>query len=86
MADGYMSAVEFAHAARDYLNAERLSQYRYAKAWQRVNSSPRLRRHAAILLGDGYASDEDHLRWVIRGKVSEIVAWAEQIRRDSVDG
>jgi hypothetical protein len=25
----------------------------------------------------------DHLRWVIRGKVSEIVAWAEQIRRDS---
>jgi hypothetical protein len=35
-----------------------------------------------ILLAEGWA-DEDHLRWVIRGKVSEIVAWAEQIRRDS---
>jgi hypothetical protein len=34
-------------------------------------------------MADGYGSDPDHLRWVIRGKVSEIVAWAEQIRRDS---
>jgi hypothetical protein len=81
MADGYTPAVEFAHAARDYL--DRLSQYRYAKAWQRVNRSPRLRPHAAILLGDGYASDEDHLRWVVSARVGEIEAWSQQIKEDS---
>jgi len=58
-------------------------QYRYAKAWQRVNRSPRLRPHAAILLGDGYASDEDHLRWVVSARVGEIEAWAQQIKEDS---
>jgi hypothetical protein len=55
----------------------------YAEARARVLRSPRLRTHMAIILSDGYATDEDHLRWVIRGKVSGIVAWADQIRRDS---
>jgi hypothetical protein len=54
----------------------------YADARERVLRSPKLSKHMATILSDGYASDEDHLRWVIRGKVSEIVAWAEQIRRD----
>jgi len=54
----------------------------YSEARQRVLASPRLAKYMDILLAEGWA-DEDHLRWVIRGKVSEIVAWAEQIRRDS---
>jgi hypothetical protein len=60
--------------------------YEHAPLWsaanQRVLRSPKLREYMDIIMSD-YASDEDHLRWVIRGKVSEIVAWAEQIRRDS---
>lgn len=59
--------------------------YEHATLWsaanQRVLRSPKLRDHMDIIMSD-YASDEHHLRWVIRGKVSEIVAWAEQIRRD----
>jgi hypothetical protein len=55
----------------------------YADARQRVLGSPKLSKYMDIILSDGYATDDDHLRWVIRGKVSEIVAWAEQIRRDS---
>jgi hypothetical protein len=54
----------------------------YSEARQRVLASPRLSKYMDILLAEGWA-DEDHLRWVICGKVSEIVAWAEQIRRDS---
>jgi len=54
----------------------------FADARQRVLGSPNLSKYMDILLAEGW-SDEDHLRWVIRGKVSEIVAWAEQIRRDS---
>jgi hypothetical protein len=60
--------------------------YEHAPLWsaanQRVLRSPKLREHMDIIMADGYGNDEDHLRWVIRGKVSEIVAWAEQIRRD----
>jgi hypothetical protein len=41
-----------------------------------------MRQYQDIILGD-WSPWPDHLRWVIRGKVSEIVAWAEQIRRDS---
>lgn len=48
----------------------------------RVERSPRMRQYQDIILGD-WSPWPDHLRWVIRGKVSEIVAWAEQIRRDS---
>lgn len=49
----------------------------------RVERSPRLRKYKDIILSDGYASDRDHLLWVIRGKVGEIESWAQQIRRDS---
>jgi hypothetical protein len=61
--------------------------YEHAQLWatanRRVLGSPQLRDYLDIIMADGYGSDPDHLRWVIRGKVSEIVAWAEQIRRDS---
>jgi hypothetical protein len=53
----------------------------YADARQRVLASPKLSKYMDIILSDGYA-DEDHLRWVTKAKVSEIVAWAETIRRD----
>jgi hypothetical protein len=58
--------------------------YEHATLWsvanQRVLRSPRLREYLDIIMSD-CASEADHLRWVIRGKVSEIAAWAEQIRR-----
>jgi hypothetical protein len=55
----------------------------YADARQRVLKSRRLSKYMDIILSDGYATDDDHLRWVIRGRVSEIEAWAKQIREDS---
>lgn len=55
----------------------------YYRAGTRVACSPRLNKHYAIIMSDGYASDEDHLRWVIRARVGEIEAWARQIKEDS---
>ena len=55
----------------------------WSAANQRVLGSRRLRPYLDIIMADGYGSEPDHLRWVIRGKVSEIETWAEQIRRDS---
>ena len=55
----------------------------YADARQRVLASRRLVSHYDLLLGDSYGSDDDHLRWVIGGKVSEIEEWAKQIKEDS---
>jgi hypothetical protein len=55
----------------------------YALARQRVLASRRLAKYQDIILSDGYASDEEHLRWVASCKVGEIEAWADQIRRDS---
>jgi hypothetical protein len=60
------------------LTSERL----YFDAARRVENSPRLRKYKHIIMSDGYADDEDHLRWVIKGKVGEIEAWAKQIAED----
>ena len=54
----------------------------YADARQRVLASRRLRPYLEIILADRSEGD-DHLRWVIRGKVKEIEAWAQQIKEDS---
>jgi hypothetical protein len=60
--------------------------YEHAPLWsaanQRVLRSPKLREYLDIIMSDGYGSDPDHLRWVVRGRVAEIAAWAGQIRRD----
>lgn len=61
------------------LTSERL----YFDAARRVENSPRLRKHKHIIMSDGYADDEDHLRWVIKGRVGEIESWAKQIKGDS---
>lgn len=55
----------------------------YSNAKQRVMRSPRLRDYLSIIMDDGWSGDEDHLRWVIRGKVGEIESWAKQIKEDS---
>ena len=55
----------------------------YADAKHRVLHSRRLRDYLEIIMGDGYADDADHLRWVASGKVAEIETWAKQIRSDS---
>ena len=55
----------------------------HSAARHRVLHSRRLSPHLDIIMSDGYASDADHLRWVIRGKVGEIEAWAKQLKEDS---
>lgn len=54
----------------------------YQKACSRVASSPRLSKYEAIIFAD-WSEGDDHLRWVISGKVGEIEAWAQQIKEDS---
>jgi len=48
------------------------------KARYRVERSPRLRKYADIILQD-WDEYELHLRWVVRGRVSEIESWARHI-------
>lgn len=52
-------------------------------AERRVLRSPRLLPYMKIIMANGYADSADHLRWVIRGKVGEIEAWAKRIKEDS---
>jgi len=81
MSDVRMSAVDWANVAKQAINALPTRDDWFAKAWRRVEASPRMKKYSDIILSEGYA-DEDHLRWVIKAKVSEIVEWAETIRRD----
>ena len=57
----------------------------YEDARHRVLHSRRLRGYLDIIMGDGYADDAEHLLWVAKAKVSEIEAWAKQIRSDTED-
>jgi hypothetical protein len=50
----------------------------YDRAVARVSGSPRLSKYHAIIFAD-WSEGDDHLRWVIRGKVSEIESWAKEI-------
>lgn len=54
----------------------------FDKAVVRVRRSPRLRQYDKIIFAD-WSEGDDHLRWVIRGRVGEIEAWAKQIQEDS---
>ena len=80
----YMTAVELANAAKVARNTLPTCEWDWLvyMAKTRVSRSPRMRKYQDIIFGD-WSPWPDHLRWVIRGKVSEIVAWADQIRRDS---
>jgi len=50
----------------------------YHRASVRVNKSPRLVKHREVILYDWSPRDE-HLRWVVTAKVSEIEAWAQHL-------
>lgn len=54
----------------------------YADARHRVLHSRRLAPYLDIIMDVAWADDEAHLRWVIRGRVGEIEAWAKRIQRD----
>lgn len=82
MADGYLSAVEIANAAKQRRRELMTSTDLFAKAYQRVHRSPRLRKYADIILAD-WPEGDDALRWAIKSRVGEIEAWAQQIREDS---
>jgi hypothetical protein len=63
----------------DAANARKADLYDRAK--MRVQRSPRLRKYEQIILAD-WREGDDHLRWVIRGRVGEIEAWAREIAND----
>ena len=50
----------------------------FDRARSRVDRSPRLRPYSDIIFAD-WSNWTDHLRWVIRGMVSEIESWAKEI-------
>lgn len=78
---GYMTAVERANAAKQRRNSLPTANDLYARAWRRVQKSPRLRKYSEIILAD-WSEGEDCLRWVIRGRVGEIESWAKEIAND----
>jgi hypothetical protein len=51
----------------------------YADARQRVLASRNLRDHYYTIMDESWSSDEDHLVWVLRAKVSEIASWAKAV-------
>jgi hypothetical protein len=55
----------------------------YADAKHRVLHSRAIRDFYDILLADGYVADHEHLAWICRSRVAELVGWARQIQRDS---
>lgn len=67
---------------RDHTAADRERYHLYFRAAVRVERSPRLRKYRDIIFAD-WSEGDDHLRWVIRGRVGEIESWAKQIQEDS---
>jgi hypothetical protein len=55
------------------------------RARYRVEHSPRLRQYAEIIFQDWDEYDA-HLRWVVRGRVSEIESWAKSIAHGITKG
>lgn len=82
MVRGYMTAAEVANISKALRNSLATATGLYARAYRRVHKSPRLRKYADIILDD-WPEGDDHLRWVIRGRVGEIEQWAKQIKEDS---
>jgi len=75
------SAVDIANAAKQARNALPVRDDLFAKAWRRVQASPCLLQYEEELLAD--PGDDDNLRWLVSAKVSDLVYWAELMRRDS---
>jgi hypothetical protein len=51
----------------------------YADARRRVLASPVLGDHYYTIMDESWSSDEEHLVWVLRAKVSEIASWAKAV-------
>jgi hypothetical protein len=56
-----------------------------ATAEARVNASETLSAYRDLLLEYDWSNRDEHLAWVASAPESEIVFWAEQIRRDERD-
>lgn len=80
MADGYLSAVVRANAAKQRRLGLMAATDRCARAYQRVQRSPRLRKYESILMQDWGGR---HWEWVTYSTVKEIEAWAKKIKEDS---
>lgn len=52
------------------------------KAEVRVNLTPALQPFEDLLLRYDWPNAEEHAAWVATAPEAEIIAWAEQIRRD----
>lgn len=76
-----LSSVEQANIAKQRRTSLATATDLYARAHRRVEASPRLSPYSDIILGD-WAEGDDHLRWVIRGRVSEIESWAREIQEN----
>jgi len=50
-------------------------------ALRRVERSPQMRPLRSIIF-TYWPNWEEHLQWVIKARVAEIVSWAKQIQRD----
>lgn len=81
---GYMTAVEMANATKRWRNSPAFADSLEARARRRVSRSPRLRKYIDVIFYEWFHA-EDHLRWVMRGRVSEIEAWAKQCK-EGIDG
>lgn len=80
MADEYLSAVVRANAAKQRRLGSMVATDRCARAYQRVQRSPRLRKYKSIIMQDWGSR---HWEWVTYSTVKEIEAWAKQIKEDS---
>ena len=80
MADYYSSNAEWANVAKQRRIALATASDRCARAYQRVQRSPRLRKYESILMQDW---GDGHWGWVTYATVKEIEAWAQQIKEDS---
>ena len=52
------------------------------RAENRVNRSPELSKYRDIIFYD-WPEGENHLKWITTAKVSEIVDWADRIKKDN---
>ena len=66
---------------RDHDERDRLRYRLFSEADRRVARTPRLRKLRDIIFAD-WDNVNEHLEWVRTAKVSEICAWAEQIKND----
>jgi len=58
---------------------------RVRNAAQRIHDNPELEEYRDLLIENLWDNQDEHLDWVATAPISEIVAWAEDIRQDEND-